>query len=415
MKAEGKSLQQQIDEADLYDTIEIAAGKYKENITIDKPVHLLGSEDVEITSKRDAPVITVVSDKVVLENMQVTHDVADTDIPAVSVESDANELKQLNIHSKNVGIELNEAHENQLSSLQIIGDENVLIKERQHGIELQKAHENEIHDARVKHVKDGVYIENSKETYLHHNRFTNSRYGTHLMFAENSKLEKNEAYDNVSGLYIMGTNGTEVTNNTLINNRKSVQSMGLFLFDSVNATVKDNNLTKNRIGMLVESATDNEIAHNHIQGNYTGVQLKKSEENTVKHNTFVANVAQGEAKESASNTTNENYWGDHRGLDITGDGLSNIPYKVDPFFLNMTEEFPPFQLLFQAPGMMFLDQLIAAPPEEQLVDEAPLMETPDKPLNSSEKKAIFVVLSCLILMFISVSIIYMGVRTNEKI
>src|SRR5699024_4550961 len=159
---EGKSLQQQIDEGDLYDTNEIAAGEDKEKITIDKPVHPVGSEEVEITSKRDATVITVGSDKVVLEKMQVMHDVADTDIPAVSVESDANELKQLNIHSKNVGIELNEAHENQLSSLQIIGDENVLIKERQHGIELQKAHENEIHDARVKHVKDGVYIENSK-------------------------------------------------------------------------------------------------------------------------------------------------------------------------------------------------------------------------------------------------------------
>src|SRR5699024_944400 len=197
VKAEGKSLQQQIDEADLYDTIEIAAGKYKENITIDKPVHILGSEDVEITSKRDATAITVASDQVVLENMQVTHLVADKNIPADSVESDTNVLKQLDIHSKNLRIVMKEAHDDHKSRQQKVGDENVLIKERQHGIELEKAHENEIHDSRVKHVKDGVYIENSKGTYLHHNRFANSRYGTHLMFAESSKLEKNEAYDNV--------------------------------------------------------------------------------------------------------------------------------------------------------------------------------------------------------------------------
>src|SRR5699024_9197095 len=140
------------------------------------------------------------------------------------------------------------------------------------------------------------------------------------------------------------------------------------LFDTTSAIVTENKMVNNRIGIFIEDTSENDITLNQIQGNYTGVQMKEAEDNNISYNTFVANVAQGQAKKSTHNHTSENYWGDHLGLDITGDEKSELAYKLNPFFVNITDDYPPFQILFQSPGMVFLEQLISIPTQEQLVD-----------------------------------------------
>src|SRR5699024_7619988 len=151
-----------------------------------------------------------------------------------------------------------------------------------------------------------------------------------------------------------------------------------------------------------------------IQGNYTGVQIKEAEDNTISYNAFVANVAQGQAKESTHNHTNENYWGDHIGLDTTGDKKSDLAYKLNPFFVNITDDYPPFQILFQSPGMIFLQQLISSPTKEQLVDASPLLKDPLAVNKSASLNSISIFLFCIILIICSLFIIYLGVKKNEK-
>src|SRR5699024_1100650 len=66
VKAESPSIQQQIDEAKPGDSLELQEGKYEENIIINKPIHLIGLEDVMLTQEKFSPVITIRSEDVTI-------------------------------------------------------------------------------------------------------------------------------------------------------------------------------------------------------------------------------------------------------------------------------------------------------------------------------------------------------------
>lgn len=413
--AEEQSIQQQIDAADPGETIELNDGEYDESIVIDKPIHLLGSENVTLTQVGSEPILTVQSNDVVVENMNLQYTNDGSESPAVLIQGDRNSFNQIEIHTNSYGIQLDQANENTISELSIVGNEDAEIKNRKHGIDLWESHDNDISNTGIKHVQDGIYIERSDANKIYQNIVSDSRYGTHLMFTKNTELIENESFENISGLYIMGAEGTVAKQNTLRDNQKNIQSLGLYVFDTTDATITENDIIDNRIGMFIESASDNQFNLNNVQGNYIGMQFKEAEKNDIVDNSFIANVVQGQATGSSDNITNQNYWGDHHGLDITGDQTSDLTYRIDPFFLNLTSEYPPFQLLFQAPGMVFLEQLIATPKDEQLVDKSPLMENPSPASDNQavNQGAIFAL--CMFLLIISILIIYMGVRKNEKV
>src|SRR5690625_752146 len=230
------------------------------------------------------------------------------------------------------------------------------------------------------------------------------------MYNKNTIIERNESYENVSGLYVMGATGTIIKDLTLKNNRENVQSIGLFVFDTKNATITNNRIENNRIGLFIEDAEDNSFTFNNVQNNYVGIQFKKAKNNVLSHNAFVANIVQGQALESNHNTTNENYWGDHLGLDMHGKNISSLPYKVDPFFMSVINEYPVFQLLFQSPGMVFLEDLMQIPADVQLVDASPLMTHPLAVTENKSGLRLPILIFSFSLLMISIIIIYLGVR-----
>lgn len=414
-KAQEQSIQEQINASQSGQTIQINEGEYEESIVIDKPIRLVGLKDVTLSSKDSSPVITIHSNHVIIENLNIKHEDHSHKTPAILIKSNHNSLQQINIKTNSYGIHLDEANDNILSYVNVTGDKEKLIKDRQHGINIWKSQNNKIDHSTMSYVQDGIYIEKSHGTKLYNNTAYQSRYGYHLMFTKNTVLEQNDSYENISGMMVMGADGTVVRDNTLTNNQENIQSLGLLVFDTINATITENNIVNNRIGIFIENASNNELAFNNVQGNYIGMQFKSAENNDIIHNSFIANVVQGQARESSKNHTNNNYWGDHFGLDITGDKISDLTYKVDPFFLNITNAYPPFQLLFQSPGMVFLEQLIHTPIEQQLVDQSPLMENPLTISGNLYQNQFIILLICLSIFILSIVIIYLGVKVNEKV
>jgi len=405
------SIQELIDKAEPGDTIEVIEGEYQENIVIDKPLKIIGSNNVELTSQGTEPAIQIESDDVMLENIKVKHINKENSSSAILIKADHNVLSQLQIETVSYGIQLDEADHNTLSNIKIIGAKEESIMNRKHGLDLWKSHNNTIYNINIEYVQDGIYVERSNENKILDSTITKSRYGIHLMFTKKTKLHANESYENISGIYIMGAEKTVVKNNIVRNNQKNVQSLGILVFDTADAQVIENNILYNRIGILIESAEDNDINLNQIQENYIGVQFKDSKNNRINNNSFIANVVPGQMNQSSKNNMDENFWGDHLGIDITGNNKSDLKYKIDPFFLELTNEFPSFQLLFQSPGLYFLEQLFHTPKEEQLIDNSPLMENPI--VISKEQEAIYQVTALgfsILLLIVSMSIIYMGVK-----
>lgn len=401
-------LQQQIDKARPGETIQIQAGEYRESLVITKPIHLVGSGQVTLIQQGNGPALSIETDRAKVENLTIIHE--DRHSPALFISGDRNGVQHVRIYTQGTGLRLEEAHHNILAQLTIEGRKQAPFTERQHGIDLWRSDHNEISASRIRYVRDGIYLEKSRHNLIRENVVAHSRYGYHLMFTEKTVLERNEAYQNVSGMMIMGTVGTVAKQNRLYHHDHTVRSLGLLLFDVQQALISQNQIIQNRIGILIEDSRENELTQNNVQGNYLGLQFKKARENHIHHNTFVANVVQGQAEESHHNQVRHNYWGDHRGLDLSGEGTSNLGYTVDPFFLKITDTFPPFQLFFHSPGLIFLEQLIDVPLDEQFTDPAPLLENPlAKPPDQGDNPFPTLLL-CVALILISTTLIYRGVR-----
>lgn len=408
--AQKPSIQNIINDAKAGEVVQLSQGFYEEEIIINQPIHLVGEENTTFIQTSSNPVIIINSDYVVLDNITIIHEDDDNDSPAILINGNNNILRQINIDTNSYGIQLNEANDNKIQDVTIVGDKKQKINERKHGIDIWKSNNNEIAHSSISHVQDSIYIEKSNGTKLYNNQTFKSRYGIHLMFTKNTVIERNESYENVSGLYVMGATGTIIKDNTLKNNRENVQSIGLFVFDTTDATITNNQIENNRIGLFIEDAMDNTFTFNNVHNNYIGLQFKGAENNDINNNAFVANVVQGQALESTNNSTNENYWGDHFGLDMTGHNISSLTYKVDPFFLNIINEYPAFQLLFQSPGLVFLENLIQIPVDVQLVDTTPLMTHPVAVTENEPSHRLPILLFCFSLFTISIIIIYLGVK-----
>lgn len=411
--AEGQEgVQQLIDQASAGDTIHIPSGSYTEPITIDKELTIIGNDDVQFNMVDDKAAITLTANNITLKQLSIDYQSNEEKGAALLIKSDYNKIEQLHIDTNGRGILLDEANYNTLNHITIKGNEQVPIQLRQRGIDLWKSNENKIHDITISHVEDGFYLESSTKNRLHNNIATHSRYGYHLMFTRDTQLYENESYENISGMMIMGTKRTKVYENTIKYNQKNVQSLGLLLFDVRDAIVERNEMTHNRIGIFVEDATENEITNNNVANNFIGLQFKRAEANFIHHNNFSANAVQGQAEESTGNKTNNNYWSDHQGLDLTGNHVSDLSYKVDPIYLHITNEYPAFRLLFQAPGMIFLENMMQTPVEEQFVDQAPLMKPPlALAQGAAENNRVTLLISTILLMS-SLLIIYLGVKQS---
>lgn len=409
IKAEHVSLQKIIEQANPGSTIYVASGVYDETIVIDKPLTIIGEHGVQFNVTSKEPIFKIVADDVTIQNIKINY-TGQSNEAAIFVNSDRNTLRQLEIYSVNTAIYLEDADENVIEQITIFGDGTLPTQQRSRAIDLWEANSNTIHNVEIQHAEDGIYIENGENNTIHSNIVTDSRYGYHLMFTKNSELYDNESYYNISGMMIMGTKGTKAHHNKLLYNQKNVQSLGLLLFDVKDATIEENDIGYNRIGIVVEDAKSNTLKNNDVHHNFIGLQFKRATENQIYHNEFNANVMQGQAEESMDNKTNENYWSDHSGFDITGDGKSDLPYSIDPFYLHLTNIFPPFRLLFQAPGMIFLDKLMHTPLEQQLTDQAPLIESPlDQTVEADNKtESILIISSTLFIM--SIGLILLGVK-----
>ncbi len=409
VSAEPASLQKMIDEAEDGDVITIPAGTYTEAITIDKAITLVGDEDVLFQVEGSEPAITIAANEVTLKNLHLYYRNMEKDKAAIFVTSDKNKIENVTIDTDSYGIQLIDAHHNTIQKVTITGEAHVPIPQRNHGIDLFEADHNEITEANISHVEDGIYVESSKENIIHHNHASHLRYGYHLMFTRRTEIFANESYENISGMMIMGTKGTKAYHNILKYNQKNVQSLGLLLYDVSDAIIKENDIAHNRVGIFVEEAHENEITENNVQNNFVGLQFKNAEHNVIYHNAFLANAVQGQAEGSSDNETNRNYWSNHRGLDLSGDGFSDLIYTIDPFYLHITNEYPPYRLLFQSPGMIFLEKMLHTPVEQQLKDVQPLLDNPLEEEDSTEASSKGLFLSSIFLLLISGTIIFMGV------
>lgn len=408
------TLQAMIDQAQPGDEVILPEGIYEEELIITKPLKIIGAGVTLKNNQREVS-IHIKSDQVSLIGLTIIHENTNLNSAAVLIEGSDNIISRLTVSSLGIGVSLNNAHRNYLDHLQIQRDKPINLADtnmgsRQgNGIDLFASHENVLHNNTMINLLDGIYIESSRGNIVEANNVTRSRYGFHLMFTENTTLNNNSAIQNITGAMVMEASGTTISFNNFSKQHYHVHSQGLMLYDLDDATIKGNIVSENLIGIYIERSSNNLVFENKVSANFVGLQLKKVEDHEFFHNDFYSNVVQARVTDSTTNQVSENYWDTHAGLDFTGDGKSELAFSADPIFLSLIEKKPPYQLISQSPGLLFLNLLLDKNETGVLQDPTPLME-PHQQLTFIKGKGTNDIFIYLFLIGLSFTIILGGIR-----
>jgi nitrous oxidase accessory protein len=394
------TLQSRIDAASNGAVIEIDEGKYEEAITISKPITLEGQGEVFLRSCEAGPVVSITGEAVNLKNITIEHCGDQIEDTALFVTGSNHVLEELNIVTKRFGIRLDHANNVTIRDSKIIG------KKRGNGIDLWSSNRNQFKNLIIVNVSDGIYLEQSNENLIHYNDIQNSRYGMHLMFSNDNVLSHNVSKSNITGTMLMESVRTSVTSNSFYANSDNVNSQGLLIYSASETVVTENEFTSNRVGVFIEKADYNLIDSNKIVDNFIGIQFKKATDNKILSNTFVGNVNDAQAIASSNNNMEGNYWDAASKVDVDGNGTSEIIFTADPYFLTLTANVPEYQLFFQAPGLILLQNMLKSPPEQLLTDLAPSMNmTMVVEKETSSKFVLWIISGVMILASLSLFIL----------
>lgn len=366
-------VQRMLDQAKPGDTVRLPPGTYEGPLLIDKPIHLSGQDATIIRSAHsspETPLLRVETDGATISGLNVSDERG-----GLAVRGDDNRFRDLTIHTKGIAVKLENANRNVLQGLHIIGREPDL-KKRRNGIEIWNSQDNRIEDSVLDLVKDGVYLDNSENTLITHNRISDSRYAVHMMFSHRSEVTDNDLQQNVTGAMVMEDVGSRIVGNRITKQAGHAQSQGIFLYQVEGAEIVNNLIDGNRIGLHVDAASGNRIANNRVTRNFLGMRMQESAQNQIHANTWSGNAVQAQAIESRDNLVSGNYWDDHQGLDVNGDGSSDLSYQASPFYLSLTDAVSAYQFFFQSPGLAVFEDLSTSGTDQWLHDPSPLMSPP---------------------------------------
>ena len=225
------------------------------------------------------------------------------------------------------------------------------------------------------------------------NIFTNGRYGLHFMYSHDATITGNVIEGNSVGGFLMYSKNLTFTGN-FIGGNYGPSGYGLGMKEVDGATVEDNQFVGNRIGIYFDySPISYDItqyfAGNLIAYNEVGLMfLPNVERNAFTGNAFIENREQVGITSGGEFSGNlwsvdgvGNHWDDFGGYDADGDGIGDIPYKLDDLYSALTDAHPEITFFADTPAARAVDMAArlfpTLRPRPKVIDEAPLVDMPE--------------------------------------
>src|SRR5690625_614814 len=415
--AQGNTLQNLIDETEAGETLELKAGVYEGNVTIDTPMTIIGEEGTVIEGDKTTNVIEIESDNVTLENLEVKGSGMSRDSKeehsGIRVMGNHTKLKNLTVKESFHGVLLNRIDDTSISNLTIIGSATTSLSEQGNGIHILRSSNNIIEHSYIEKFRDGVYVEYSDNNEINNNTMTETRYGLHYMYSDYNSFTDNHFVHNVGGATIMHSDYITLENNEFSFNQGS-QSFGLLVQTSRKIDVLQNKFHLNQRGLLLEHSTGNNIEENEFFKNQIGVELWTSatsnvfSKNTFRNNTNHVLTVGGKSNNDWSDTNgNGNYW-DEPMLDLDNDGVSDIPFEYTSSLGDLIESSDELAYLFlESPAVTVYEKTndILGNQDVMAFDEYPLL------LEQQSNYGLYIAISIFI---IRVGIVYFIMKSRTK-
>jgi nitrous oxidase accessory protein len=379
------------------DTIEVHAGTYAGNIVLDKTLSVQGIGQPVLRGTGTGSVVTVLAPGCSLRGFHIQHSgpMLVYEDSGVLLKSDGNRIENNQLRDVLFGIYLFHSSHNTIADNLIYGRKELGSGERGGGIHIWYSADNVLDRNTITDMRDGMYLQNADRTVVRGNHVFNLRYGLHYMYSNDNIFEDNTFDHNVAGAAIMYSHNIQFRRNAFLHNR-GFSSFGILFQDSLNCIAEQNFIVDNVVGIFMEALRDSRFERNLIASNDTSIEaFASSEQNEFTRNNFIGNlspimVVGRNSNIRWDNGSRGNYWSENRGYDLDGDGVGDVPFRIQNLFEHLEGNRPRLRLYLSSPAAQ---ALAAAEHSFPLIqgsrefDHYPLMKPVDLGVKVPETRA----------------------------
>lgn len=366
------------------DTIQVHGGSYLGPVVIEKKLNLEGIGKPILRGAGQGSVLTVLADGCVIKGFIVEHcgDDLQNEDSGILLKSRDNIIEDNELRDILYGIYLYRSPGNTIRRNAIRGRAELEIGERGAGLHLWDSPNNTIEDNTISEARDGLYIQSCDRNMIRRNSVFNLRYGVHYMFSNRNKFEDNIFSNNIAGAAIMYSDHIEFRRNAFIHNR-GFSSFGILFQECNDCFAEENFIIDNGTGIFMEALRTSTFRSNVIAENDVALQMFSSADyNTFTANNFVENLSPLQLIGRSTTTRwadngRGNFWSDYDGYDLNGDGIGDVPHKVQNVFEYMEGRYPRLRIYLNSPvaqALSMSERILPLVKGSSEADTAPLMK-----------------------------------------
>jgi nitrous oxidase accessory protein len=341
------------------DTLRLEAGVHPGPVVVTTPVRLVGSPGVVIDGGGRGVALTLAADGIEVTGLTVRgggDDLSSDDAAVLLRESRGITVARCRVEARAFGIYLRGGGEHRIVANEVVGDARLPRSRRGNGIHLWRTVRNEIRDNRIADARDGMYFSFAHDNVIRGNEATGLRYGIHYMYSERNTLEGNRFHHCVGGVALMFSRRNEIAANVSADNR----DFGILCLQIERSELRGNRVARNGRGFFVEHSVGNRFVGNRMEVNGVGLFLTAgSEENVFTENRFDGNLVQAYEHHRGPNAWSEagrgNEWSDYTGFDWNGDGIGELPYRLQTSVSALMARRPLTRWFLTSPALGLLD------------------------------------------------------------
>jgi nitrous oxidase accessory protein len=384
------ALQRRIDAAPRGSTVRVPAAVYRGPIAIRGPLTVIGEPGAVIDGGGHGTVVAISGHGVVFRGFTVRHSGRDVteEAAGIRVTGDNHRIESNEIVGVYFGISIG-------NGTGVVVERNRIRPGTQYGARPAHAinawylRDSRIAGNRIADARDGIYLSFTRGVAVTGNVVTQCRYGLHSMYSQDARFEDNDVFGNLLGAALMMSDRLVLRRNRIRHHREGTAAYGVLLKEIDDLVAERNEITANRVGIFAESVPFNPsrqavLADNVIAGNEVGLALQSTARLIVTGNRIAENLSDvrplGRTLSAAMQWSRDgrgNCWGEYRGYDADGDGIGDLPHRVEAAMDALIQRSPLIQALLYTPAHLALEAaarmfpLYRQPP--LLVDERPLL------------------------------------------
>jgi nitrous oxidase accessory protein len=384
--AQASPLQARIDAAPPGSMVEVAAGTYRGDLVLDRPIRLVGRGRPLLLGSGTGSVVRIRADGVSIDGFDVDGrgggDLG-RDSSGVHVAAKNATVRDCRIVRTLFGIYLHRADGAVVERCDIRGIPGKEPGEKGSGVHVWATDGFRLSENTIRDVRDGFYIQSSSHGVIEGNVARDLRYGLHYMFADDNRFEDNLFENGAAGAALMYSRRIVFRRNRFLHNR-GFASVGLLLKACDEVTAESNLVADNARGIFLEGSTKNLFRGNVIAESDSAIVLYDScSENRFEGNSFVENLTPLEFIGRRTDTRFDgNYWSGNDVPDLDGDGVSDREYRLSSVFDHFRGNLTAADLFTQGLGAAALAAAERALPVLEpapVADSRPLARPPRLP------------------------------------